>query len=419
MKVRNAILSAVFCLFLLGPMSLWVSQTHLHLELPSDFTAEDSIYLSGGYEEVDLLEHFSLKGFSSEKFQSDLSTTVENNIPYRALILLQNAALQRNAIATSNILFNFEAYPTFFGSEQIYLPSYDALAKIPENERKKRISSTEDFALGLAAVAQANPDKQFFLVVADQSDTSLANPAAKLVSQHYTTADSVEALALAAQEENVHLTSVCYDQTADFYQNYYRSDHHWNGYGTLKAYDALMDEAELVSQRNNNTATVEFPGIYANGSYARKGLMLINETVHEPQFDLSGIQATGKKLPPIIRPEGPALIHEDAMGAVFDFYSTWYGSSGLTADLSVTNSDPLMDTKALIAMDSFNDSLHWLIAQNHRETQCVLDLKNGVKGSETLQQRIDEADADTIYFVGNPLAYARVTSTHPNYFTLP
>lgn len=267
MKTRSIILSSVFCLFLLGPMALWAAQTHLYLELPSNFTAEGSTYLSGGYEKVDLLKRFSLKGFASERFQDDLNTTVENNIPFRALVLLQNAA-------------------------------------------------------------------------------------------------------------------------------------------------------GLASNRQNNIATIEFPDIRANGSYARKGLMLLNESVHEPQFDLTGIQATGKKIPPIIKPEGPTLIHNDAMGSVFDFYSNWYGSSDVTANLTVTNSEPLTDTKALIAMDSFNDSLHWLIAQNHRAIQCVLDLKNDSEGPETLQERIDGANADTIYFVGNPLAYARVTSTHPQYFEL-
>ncbi|THG36495.1 hypothetical protein [Adlercreutzia caecimuris] len=418
MKARNTVLSAIFCLFLVGPGALYMAQTYLHLDLPSNFTAEDSKYLAGGFEEVNLSKHFSLKGFSSEKFQSNLNTTVENNIPYRASVLLQNAALQRFAIATSNALFQFEAYPTFFGSEQIYLPSSDALAKMPERAREAKIASTKDFATGLATVAQANSDKQFFVVVADQSDTSLANPAAKLVSQHYTTTDSVEALAFAEKAPNVHLVSIRYDQSTDYYRHFYRSDHHWNGYGTLQAYEALMDAAGLASNRQNNIATIEFPDIRANGSYARKGLMLLNESVHEPQFDLTGIQATGKKIPPIIKPEGPTLIHNDAMGSVFDFYSNWYGSSDVTANLTVTNSEPLTDTKALIAMDSFNDSLHWLIAQNHRAIQCVLDLKNDSEGPETLQERIDGANADTIYFVGNPLAYARVTSTHPQYFEL-
>lgn len=419
MKVRAGILSGIFCLFLLGPCCLWTAQTHLHLELPSDLTAEDSIYLSGGYEEVDLLKHFSLKGFSKEKFQSDLNTTVENSIPYRAAVLLQNAAVQRSAIAASNALFGFEAYPTFFGSEQIYLPASNALAKMPEQAQEQKTAGTEDFATGLAAVARANIDKQFFVVVADQSDTSLANPASQLVSKRYTTPESVETLSLAAEAENVDVIGVCYDEVGDYYQHFYRSDHHWNGYGTLQAYDALMDAANLTPQRNNNSETIEFPDIRSNGSYARKGLMLINEIVREPRFDLSDIQATGKTIPPIMQPEGTALIHNDIMGSVFDFYSTWYGSSGVTANLVVTNNAPLTDTKALIIMDSFNDSLHWLIAQNHRETQCMLDLKNDREGPETLQERIDDSGADVVYFVGNPLAYARVTSTHPNYFTLP
>lgn len=418
MKVRNTILSVAFCLFLLGPIALWTAQTHLKLELPSDFTAEDAAYLSGGYQEVDLAEHFSLKGFSSEKFQSDLNTTIENSIPYRASVLLQNAAIQRGAIAASNALFRFEAYPTFFGSEQVYLPGNDALAKMPERARENKIAATKDFAEGLATVAQANPHKQFFVVVADQSDTSLANPASKLVSQRYTTPDSLAALKPAKAAANVHIVGTCYDQPDEYYRHFYRSDHHWNGYGTLEAYTALLKEAKVDPTRDNDTSTIEFPDIRANGSYARKGLMLLNETIREPQFDLSGIEAAGNRIPPIVRPEGAALIQNDAMGSVFDFYSSWYGSSAVTAALTVTNNEPAADSKALMVMDSFNDSMHWLISQNHREVQCVLDLKNDSEGPETLQQRINDAEADVIYFVGNPLAYARVTSTHPQYFSL-
>lgn len=420
MKVRNAIVATVFCLFLLGPMTLWVAQTHWKLDLPSDLTAEDSTYLSGGYEEVDLLEHFSLKGFSAEKFQDDLNTTVENSIPYRAVILLQNAAMQRSAIAASNALFRFEAYPTFFGSEQIYLPASDALAKIPEHAKKSKTKSTEEFVDGLIATANANPDKQFYMIVADQSDTSNANPAAFLVSQRYSTDDCVKVLERAvAEASNVRLVSIRYDQPEEYYRDFYRSDHHWNGYGALRAYNALQEVAGLSNRRDNDAETVDFPGIITNGSYARKGLMLINESAREPQLDLTGIEATGPRIPPIVEPDGPSLIHDDAMGSVFDFYSTWYGSTNVTADLTVTNSTPTTDQKALIAMDSFGDAFHWLVAQDYRDSQCVLDLKNDNEGPETLQGRIDDSGADAIYFIGNPLAYARVTSTHPQYFDRP
>lgn len=419
MKLRDAILSIVFCLFLLGPIALWTAQTHLQLELPSDFTAEDSTYLSGGYEDVDLAEHFSLRGFSSEKFQSDLNTTVENSIPYRAVVLLQSAALQRSAIAASNTLFQFEAYPTFFGSEQIYLPAHDALAKIPEHRQKSRVEHVREFVEGLIAVAKIYPEKQFYMVVSDQSDTSDANPASRLVSQRYSTQDCTQALEEAvAAVPNIHLTSIQYQDTDEYYQNFYRSDHHWNGYGTLQAYSALQKAAGLPNDRDNNSATIEFPGIRSNGSYARKGLMLINEPAREPQFDLSDMTVVGDKIPPIVQPDGPSLIHDDAMGSVFDFYSTWYGSSSLTSKLSVSTENAAKNSKALIAMDSFADSLHWLIAQNYAESQCVLDLKNDTKGEESLQERIDESAAEDIYFVGNPHAFARVTETRPNYFNV-
>lgn len=414
-KVRNILIIVLFAIFLIGPISLFTVQEKLHAELPSWITAEDAKYLSGGIKEAKVAKNLSLKGFSSEKLQRAINIELENHIPLRASALLQNASLQRGFISSSNKLFGYDAYPTFFGSDRVYLPRVDALARMPEPS-DDRTGGVKFFAKGIDKVANNNPDKQFYLIVADQSDTSNANPASKLVSDRWSSKECVEAL-MENVPDNVHVVSKLYDDTEEYYKDYYKTDHHWNGFGTLKVYDELQRVCPIANSRDNDSSLIDFPGRVNNGSYAREGLMLLNEPILEPKYDLSDFKVNGKRIPPIVKPDGTSLIQNDAMGSVFDFYATWYGSYKVTTELSITNEAAPENPKALMLIDSFSNSLHWLIGQDYRHIAYFLDMKYDQSGEETLQDRIDASDADAIYFAGNALAYSRIKDNFPNYFS--
>ncbi|MDE8702800.1 hypothetical protein PZH32_07455 [Adlercreutzia equolifaciens] len=419
MKARNTILTSLFCLLLLTPCALWAAQEGLRLPLPDWLTAESATYLSGGISESHLEKHLSLKGFETEELQEALTTEIENHIPFKATVLLANASLQRNAIAASNLVANFEAYPTFFGSKTVYIPQHDALADYPST-KQWTLKRTKKTAEGIAKIASQVPDKNFYLVVADMSYTSASNPAHQLVANALSTNDYLEVLNEGTEETpNVHVVSLTYDDDAEYYRNYYRTDHHWNGYGTLALYRTLQATAKLPYTVEEPRPTLSFPGLATNGSYARDGLMLLNEAVEEPAFDLTGLEVQNTELPPIAQADSvEALL---AMGPIaeYSFYTQWYGSSLLTAQSPLVNQASPSDKRALVIMDSYADSLHWLLARNYTYLQCYRDIRDGEEGDFTLIDRINETDADDIYFVGSTSAYTRPPQYLPHYFDLP
>ncbi len=416
MKVRNTILILIFCLLMLSPATLWVLD-RAQVALPGWLTSEDATYLSGGIEESHLEDTLSLSGFASEEFQAALETELDNNTPLRADILLANATLQRDAIASSNMLFQFDAYPTFYGSGTVYIPAANALATMPTtNERLfKKITQTVD---GIASIAALYPNKNFYLVVADMSDTSQANPASKLVTGALSTNDFIDVMeASLVDTPNVHIVSIPYTEASDYYQNYYRSDHHWNGFGTLKLYDKLLDVANLPYQPDESSlGTLDFGVFPTNGSYARDGLMLINEPASEPQFDMAGLSVQNEELAPVDMADGVSVMKSRGLMAEFNFYTQWYGSSLLTDQSPIVNEMSPTSRNAVVIMDSYADSLHWLLAKNYSYLRCYRDIRAGQKGDASLIERIEDTEADDIYFVGSALAYARIPKCFPHYF---
>lgn len=419
MKVRDTVLTSLFCLLLLTPCALWAAQEGLRLPLPSWLTAESATYLSGGIAESNLGEHLSLEGFQTEELQEALTTEIENHIPFKAHVLLANASLQRSAIAASNRLANFETYPTFFGSKTVYVPQHDALADYPST-KQWTLNRTKKTAEGIAKIANQVPEKNFYLVVADMSYTSASNPAHQLVSSSLATDDYLDVLREGTKDApNVHVVSLTYDNDADYYRHYYRTDHHWNGYGTIALYRTLQTTAALPYTVEDARPALTFPGLVTNGSYARDGLMLIDETVEEPSFDLKGLKVQNSELPPVAQADGVEALMAMGPLAEYSFYTQWYGSSLLTAQSPLVNQDAPSDKRALVVMDSYADSLHWLLARNYSFLQCYRDIRDGEEGDFTLIDRINETEADDIYFVGSTSAYTRPPRYLPHYFDLP
>lgn len=419
MKVRDTILSFAFCLFILGPCCLWATQSLFPtLHLPSWLTAEDAIYLVGGISETDINEHLSLKGFEKEALQSSLETEINNHIPLRADSLLLNASMQRVAIASSNALFGFDAYPTFFSSDTAYYPAANALVDFPRTNGSL-LDRAAFTASGIADLAKKHPDKNFYLVVSDISDTAASNPLGSLISgEAILTKDFIDTMEDSlGNADNVHITSVIYNEPDEYYQNYYTTDHHWNGFGTLDAYRALAPVASLdqsVSNCNQNLSFTDFP---INGTYAREGLMLLNESALEPKFDLSDLEVAESDTPPIASRNSVQTLEALGPKASYGFYPEWYGTTGQAVKSPIVNNSNPLGKKAAVIMDSYGDSLRWLLARNYGSVRCYRDIRGGERGEATLEERISESGAQDIYFVGSALAYTRIPSNFPNYFS--
>lgn len=417
MKIRSIVLIVTVCVVLASPMALFVADRGLKLDLPDWMTAQSSSYLSGGIKKASIKKNLCLEGWNSKALQGAVETTVGNNIPFKASALLGNAFLQRQAIAASNMLFCFDVYPAYFGSSGSYNPGQNALSAYPISGKNGFIDDVRATGTQLAEFASRHPDIQFCLVMADQSDYSDANPVSRLVSSRVSTKDCAEALRGAIKGcENVSLVCIAYDDADEYYRNYYRSDHHWNGWGALAAYNEVKSIMNLKDVVLKSEEPVLFAGYPCNGSYAREDLFLINESPAEPALDVSCFVPEGSGAPYIIREDAANALMATGMKAQFDFYPQWYGAAATVAKYPLENAALDDGSRATVLQDSYNDAFHWLLGLNYQTTTSYSDLKADRTDTTPLAERVRDSDPDVIYFVGNCGAYQRLLKKAPGYF---
>lgn len=416
MKGRNLLVVLAMCIVLSAPAMLVVFDRVLDVNLPDWLTAESSSYLSGGIEKASLRKNMTLEGWNSGAFQQAIEKTLGNNIPFKAMALLGNSSLQRSAIAASNVVFGFEAYPTYFGSRGVYIPAEDAVAAYPVSS-SSILEGVSKTAKGLAEFSKAHPELEFRLIMGDQSDYSDANPVSTLVSARISTEQCATILRQELQDcPNVLVLASTYSDTHEYYDNYYRTDHHWNGFGALEAYRKMNDALGIEGRAEVEGSALDFDGLLCNGSYARRYLLMANEEAHEPHIDVSQLTVEGEGPPYIMREGGAEALLAAGVKAEYDLYAQWYGSAARNVQLPVLNRALPDGGNALVLQDSFNNAFHWLIANDHYLVRCYDDIKDDRKDQTPLIDRISEVDPDVIYFVGNCAAYSRLMDKAPNYF---
>ncbi len=179
MKSRNMIFSVLICLLLIGPTILFCTHAVAKIPMPGWLTSEDAKYLSGG-------------SGGGEGVRAKVQSKIENSIPFKASVLLGNAALQRSFIEVSNAPFGWECYPTYYGSGYAYVPEYDALSFIPSRDSNGWLGKIREFSSKLSEFAEAHSDIEFYIIVPDMLRTSRINPVKALTSQTVCNEDLIE-----------------------------------------------------------------------------------------------------------------------------------------------------------------------------------------------------------------------------------
>lgn len=413
--MRGKCLIATFCLFIAGPFLLYMARDCIHVDLPAWLTAEAATYLAGGSEEVDLRSCVTGEAFLRGEFQAALEVEIEGNMPCKEAALLGSAWLQRMAIETSNVLFNWDCYPTYYGSRFSFYPADDALALSP---RAPSYHGFTDFASQLSCLASVIPDVTFCAILPDSSGFSCSNPSFQLTSGSVSSIDICDAMASYIMGEPNAILSLCsYGDAVGFYREFYKTDHHWNGWGTISAYNDVADAMGLA-RVDDAAPDAQLEGLFMNGSSARNGLMLLNEPVCEPLLDTEGIYVEQGDSATLLSTEGRAILDESGARSQFNFYESWY-ACGTSGNVTIRCSDHHDGSTALIAGDSFRHSLQWLIARNYDRTVVVDDLFSSSKGNDRLCDLIAETGCDAVFFVGRLSNYQTFMSRYPDYFSSP
>ena len=416
MKTRNVVFSILICFFLCGPAALWTA-TKLDLDIPTGLTAEPAKYLSGGIQEADIKANLNFDAFLNEQLQNSLEIEIGNYVPAKATALLANSSLQRQGIATSNVLFNWCCYPTYYGSYYLYLPDNNAIIQAPNQEAKSNyLSYANEFAQGLNTIANKYQNITFVVCLADWSYYSALNPALPLISHAgITTNEFSETLNSSINASNIVVAKQpAFNCISEYFDNYYSTDHHWSGYGAVNAYNTMKPFAQLKNDVLKADSNPYVDGLTMNGSTARAGLMLANEKTHEPFFNTAHLTTLPDTKALLINKDPRDALKESPESSEFDFYNIWYGASKNTEIIN----ENVADRYSLIIGDSYADSMQWLIAQNYQHTSTYFDAHGSYSGDETLEDRILNSDCETVYFVMAVSGLQNIHNYFPNYFSV-
>ena len=176
----------------------------------------------------------------SGTFQSEFEQYVADLVPQRDRVLLGNARIQRWAIEVANSPFGYIAYPTFFGSEYCYAPSLDVIAEKPYSQRSFSKRRLEKAAELYGALILENPDCNWVYYMPDRPGTFMEQPAAHYVSEmadyHYFEQNYLNKL-----PSQCKVVDGSYSTSAEYFDDHFRTDHHWQVSGAIKGYRSIMN----------------------------------------------------------------------------------------------------------------------------------------------------------------------------------
>lgn len=407
MRIRNTILIVAFCMILIGPFSLWVIQSKMNIHLPDYLTSEEATFLSGGISDVTLKGKISINGFTDKDLQEALEEKVGNFIPAKAKALLTNAYLQRTAISTSNCLFNWDCYPTFYGSNNLVIPAQGSVSIMPDLE-KETIPKLSALCKRLKRFSKENPDMGFRLYIVDYAYTSNTNPAQKYLSHAATTQDVIKYLDNRLKDqENVEVLTDYSSDLDEFYKYFYRSDHHWNANGVFRAYKTLFNNNENVRLLQKD-GYVDVDGPLFSGSYTRSGLYIVEDkpidfSYQFDEVDLAedGIEENGS--------EHTAYFESSKQRKHWEFYDLYYEDFAKATDNKNKKN-------ALVIADSFGRALLRPISLNYEKVYFYTYMHFADTNNARLQKLISKHDISDVIFVGHSPNYTTFASRHPHFF---
>lgn len=398
MKIRNIIFTIIFCAFLLGPAGIFLSDK-MGIDLPTWMTAENAKYLEGGVSEAQVKKNLSLEGFETEQLQTALESKVGNNIPFKAAALLGNAALQRGAIETSNCVFNWRGYPTYYGSEVLYDTELKALCSKPLSYSKDTKDDWEKFAQGVLSTAEEFSNKRFVIYVVQGDQTAPLNFAYDLMSDPIMPNDCVSTMTKIIEDHsNVYIVTKTYTSGDDYYRDFYKTDHHWDINGAYVAYEQLTQELDL--DKTEMSTLVQIEDCNFNGSFSRRALMRLNEKVFDCDDAFGSLLAHYSD-----GSTHPCNSHEkfwDSSLSLRDaqFYDLYYDDLG-----NCKISGGSGERSALLISNSYRGAIQRFLATSYNELMVNDQLGLHSKVTTTFKEQIIEADADDIILLACPMRF--------------
>ena len=356
------------------------------------------------------LPAFTLESFAAGELQDGIEGFAADSLPFHDQAMLLNAGLQELGISQAAELFGYNVYPTYFGSTRLYSSPEDVVTYMPFRHTEYHDQKLTEYASGLARVARAYPEKRFVVYVVGGYQEPSVNPAYDLVGNAFEPAEAVRIFEAAfAEYPNVSVLTNSYSTFSDYYKDFFRSDHHWNILGALRAYNTIAGELGLEQVDIRSLDLHEVQTDYAfTGATSRWGRHIVTEQAFDTDLDYSSVtyMANGRELD---GNDHCAFSDYVTAGVKFAFYDAYFNSipDGI---ISATGKG-----KALLISNSFGGALQRQLATQFETLYKSSALWPGYTGNG-FADLLEESDADTVIFVANPTDYMNMAASVPDFF---
>lgn len=408
-RTRAAIIVVLTLVVMLAPLVAWAT-AKAGVELPLWLDGQTAKYLSGATTD-DAIPHDGgglFTEFMSGELQDALENKVLNNTPLRAQALLGNAKLQRTAIEASNNICKWPAYPCFYGSDTFCLDGYDAVAQVFTSEL---VPGWQSFARELAEFAQSNPWADVIVYVAAENLDEDANPVINLVSNAARVTDLGAILEREVGSlENVEVIIQDYKSTDEFYEDYFKTDHHWNIQGAVKAYNeiAKIEGADYLKIEGLEPIDVEFMG-----TRSRTGLIHLVDHPYDITNSFADISIdNGYHLKN--GDDHSQFETQDMLGQMTGFYGSYFRSGDGTY-----RRESASEAKGILLInDSFGYAIARPMAYGFGYVKQFQWFARDVRVKDaSLYATLREYDMDTAVLLATPWDFAEVSQKLPCFFS--
>lgn len=410
--ISSIVFSTFVILVLVFPISIIFLQSVVKTDLPPWLISSDAKYLAGGEtEEASLENELTWEEWTAKKLQNGIEHFLENNTPLKTSSLLINSSIQRYAIKTSNMLFNWDCYPTYYRSEIVDCPKLNMVMVTSMKQKELNNVSANQFAEIVKKAKFDNPNVRIVYQCLSETYSHYNNPSHKYVSNSYTE-DWFEDNIFSHFDKGV----ICLKQTLetgnDINKNWFSSEHHWQVDSMIKAYNSIADVLQLHSYSHYDKKLIIDEW---QGSCARIGLIMdYPSKLYDIPTDFSNLscEIDGETIKRGARNEvlkGDLPIQDCDSQAYYNFYHWYYGNQ--LPELVYTNNSAQNDKTLLFIEQSYGVCMEPYLANNYKKTVCICPANMTVE--KTLQQYIDEYDVDDVIIQFGPHPYSYLAYRSP------
>lgn len=414
--LRSILFSAALLFFTCGPIVLLATNYIDKSAIPPILTNEKAVYLEGAGPTTRVKDVANLDGFLSKDFQTIIDEKVGSFVPFKADAILCNAALQRSAIATSNLLFNWDCYPTFFSSDYIAVPSAGILLHKAAVRSESMDRATISFVEAVNHAQKDNPDVRFVYQSIDDTYSSAANPSQPLTSDALSEEWSEDVLS--KLDADIKVTRESIKDADELRTQWYSSEHHWTIDRAIRAYNNV---APLLGLSTYDCLPLREVSHCWQGSSSRNGLCMdYPSTLWDTDADFSSLQVSidGSSFSDLSKrgSRGATIKEADAgEGDLYAFYNYYHWYYGTPKREIIYRNDAENNGKTLLfVQQSYGVPLEPYFALNYATTICIDPSNRSAR--MTLNEYIDEYDVDDVVIQLGPIAYTNIAKNSSNLF---